>query len=248
MRMPREPPSNRDATAPRSRPTSPRPVRTASRACRSSCSRASTGSPAPSPPRCSRRCWSRSRASATEPRREPRFDGCRAHAVHHGRGRPGRARLRGRRVHDRTSARAASVARASIDAVAARPCSISPRTRASRCARDPRGRTFRPWATPESKDAMGGGARQRASLVSGGAKRNHRPPRGARRADPGRVYSGSLMSATVASSARTSASASTKRLRPCSPAPIDTRRPGIVASTMTGQARVDPSGVMVPRS
>ncbi len=45
-----------------------------------------------------------------------------------------------------------------------------------------------------------------------------------------------------------SASASTQRLRPCSPAPIDTRRPGIVASTTTGHAVVEPSGVMVPRS
>ena len=43
-------------------------------------------------------------------------------------------------------------------------------------------------------------------------------------------------------------SASTKRLRPCSPAPIDTRRPAMVASTTTGHAVVEPSGVMVPRS
>lgn len=61
-------------------------------------------------------------------------------------------------------------------------------------------------------------------------------------------YSGSVMSATVASRAAMSASASTKRLRPCSPAPIETRRPVMVSSATTGQAVVEPRGVMVPRS
>ena len=63
-----------------------------------------------------------------------------------------------------------------------------------------------------------------------------------------RGASGSLRSATTAARAASSSSASTNSEQPCSPAPIDTRRPTMPASAYTGHAVVDPSGVMVPRS
>jgi hypothetical protein len=67
--------------------------------------------------------------------------------------------------------------------------------------------------------------------------------------DPGRRHSArSVTSATVAPRAATAASASTVTATPWAPAPRLTRRPATVASATTGQAVVDPNGVIVPRS
>jgi len=56
------------------------------------------------------------------------------------------------------------------------------------------------------------------------------------------------MSATVAPRPSISESACIKALNPCSPAPNETRFPTMDASAKTGQAVVEPRGVMVPRS
>src|SRR4029077_18193892 len=56
------------------------------------------------------------------------------------------------------------------------------------------------------------------------------------------------MSATDAFSARTIASASAARAKPCSPAPRVMVRPRTRSSAITGQGLADPNGVIVPRS
>ena len=61
--------------------------------------------------------------------------------------------------------------------------------------------------------------------------------------------SGTVTSATVASSAATRSAGSRWRLTPCAPPPMATRsRPAAEASRMTGQARDAPNGVIAPRS
>ena len=72
-------------------------------------------------------------------------------------------------------------------------------------------------------------------------------PQSAAPADRGQD-SGSVTSATVASSALMRSSAAAATATPCSPAPSVIWRPRIRSSATTGQALVDPSGVMVPRS
>ena len=127
----------------------------------------------------------------------------------------------GRSIH------AGQVSLADGTALAAREAGPGAHQRPRHGGHPPRRRRLRPRA---------GGRR--------GARRAHPHARGLPPGQP----SGSVTSASRASSARTTSLPATVTASPCSPAPREMVRPATVSSATTGQARVEPNGVMVPRS